>query len=43
MRILIVGAGVVGFNLAQELSKEGHDIAIIDQDREKMRRDFRYS
>jgi len=38
MRILIVGAGVVGFNLAQELSKEGHDIAIIDQNREKMRR-----
>jgi len=38
MRILIVGAGVVGFNLAQELSKEGHDIAIIDQNLEKMRR-----
>ncbi len=38
MRILIVGAGVVGFNLAKELSKEGHDIAIIDQNREKMRR-----
>jgi trk system potassium uptake protein TrkA len=38
MRILIIGAGVVGFNLAQELSKEGHDIAIIDQNLEKMRR-----
>jgi trk/ktr system potassium uptake protein len=38
MRILIVGAGVVGFNLAQELSKEGHDIAIVDQNPEKMRR-----
>ncbi|MDA0691378.1 MAG: Trk system potassium transporter TrkA [Nitrospinae bacterium] len=38
MRILIVGAGIVGFNLAQELSKEGHDIAIIDQNPEKMRR-----
>jgi trk system potassium uptake protein TrkA len=38
MRILIVGAGVVGFNLAQELSREGHDIAIIDQIPEKMRR-----
>ena len=32
MRILIVGAGIVGFNLAQELSQEGHDIAIIDID-----------
>ncbi len=38
MRILIVGAGVVGFNLAQELSKEGHDIAIIDKNREKIHR-----
>ena len=38
MRILIIGAGVVGFNLAQELSREGHDIAIIDQAPEKMRR-----
>ena len=38
MRILIVGAGVVGFNLAQELSKEGHDIAIIDENREKNQR-----
>jgi len=38
MRILIVGAGIVGFNLAKELSKEGHDIAIIDQDTEKIRR-----
>lgn len=38
MRILIAGAGVVGFNLAQELSKEGHDVAIIDQNQEKIRR-----
>ena len=38
MRILIVGAGIVGTNLAQELSQEGHDIAIIDEDTEKIRR-----
>ena len=38
MKILIVGAGVVGFNLARELSKEGHDIAIVDKDSEKIRR-----
>ena len=38
MRILIVGAGIVGFNLAQELSQEGHDIAIVDQDAERIRR-----
>jgi trk system potassium uptake protein len=38
MRILIVGAGIVGYNLAQELSQEGHDIAIVDQDSERIRR-----
>lgn len=38
MRILIVGAGIVGYNLAQELSQEGHDIAIVDQDAERTRR-----
>ncbi len=32
MKILIVGAGIVGFNLAEELSKEGHDISIVDRD-----------
>ncbi len=38
MRILIVGAGIVGYNLAHELSQEGHDIAIVDQDPERTRR-----
>ena len=38
MRILIVGAGIVGYNLAQELSQEGHDIAIVDQDPDRVRR-----
>ena len=37
MNILIVGAGIVGFNLAQELSHEGHDISIIDSDSEKIK------
>jgi len=37
MNILIVGAGIVGFNLAQELSHEGHDISIIDSDAEKIK------
>ena len=30
MRILIVGAGVVGSNLAEELSNSGHDVSIVD-------------
>ncbi len=32
MRIVIVGAGAVGFNLATELSREKHDIAVIEND-----------
>lgn len=30
MRIVIVGDGKVGFTLAEQLSKEGHDITVID-------------
>jgi len=37
MRILIVGAGIVGFNLAEELSQEGHDIAIVDIDGDRIK------
>jgi len=38
MRILIAGAGIVGNNLAEQLSEEGHDVSIIDEDTEKIRR-----
>ncbi|MHC4268779.1 MAG: Trk system potassium transporter TrkA [Planctomycetota bacterium] len=31
MKVLIIGAGAVGFNIAKQLSKEGHDISIIDE------------
>ena len=34
MRIVIVGGGIVGQNLAEELVAEDHDITIIDQDAE---------
>ncbi|MBE9570615.1 MAG: NAD-binding protein, partial [Proteobacteria bacterium] len=30
MKIIIVGAGQVGFNIAQELSEECHDVVLID-------------
>lgn len=33
MRIVIVGDGKVGSTLTQELSKEGHDVVVIDQNR----------
>jgi trk system potassium uptake protein TrkA len=32
MKVLIVGAGAVGFALAEHLSEEGHDIVLVDQD-----------
>ena len=32
MRIVLVGAGVVGFHLAEQLSGEGHDISVVDSD-----------
>lgn len=32
MYIIIVGAGEVGFNLAKQLSREGHDIVIVEHD-----------
>lgn len=38
MRVIIIGAGKVGYNLALELSKENHDVVIIDNDQEVLRR-----
>lgn len=37
MKIVIIGAGEVGYNLAMKLSKEGHDVVVIDHDPEKVR------
>lgn len=36
MKIIIAGAGAVGSHLAKMLSKEQHDIVLIDTDREKL-------
>ena len=38
MRIVVVGAGVVGFHLAERLSAEGHRITIIDADQDLVHR-----
>jgi trk system potassium uptake protein TrkA len=35
MKVIIVGAGEVGFHIADRLSREGHDVTIIELDREK--------
>jgi trk system potassium uptake protein TrkA len=37
MRIVIVGAGLVGSTLADRLSRDGHDVSVIDRDAEKVR------
>jgi NAD(P)-dependent dehydrogenase (short-subunit alcohol dehydrogenase family) len=36
MRVVIVGAGKVGFNIAQMLSMEGHDVVIIEKNEERL-------
>jgi trk system potassium uptake protein len=38
MRILIIGAGAVGFDLAQRLTAEGHEVVIVDSDPDKVQR-----
>ncbi|MEL6360083.1 MAG: Trk system potassium transporter TrkA [Pseudomonadota bacterium] len=37
MRVIIGGAGRVGFGIARRLSREGNDVTIIDQDKELIR------
>lgn len=37
MKVIIVGAGVVGTSLAEQLSTEGHQVAVVDQDRNRVR------
>lgn len=38
MKIIIVGAGEVGFHIAQRLSEEGHDVSLIDKGPEQIKR-----
>ena len=35
MRIVIVGAGEVGYSVARNLSADGHDIVIVEEDEER--------
>ena len=34
MNIIIAGDGKVGFTLAQQLTAEGHDVTLLDSDRQ---------
>jgi len=38
MNIIILGAGEVGFHIAMRLAAEGHDIAVVDSDKERIQR-----
>ncbi len=38
MRIIIVGAGAVGSHLAEQLSKEHHDVTVIEENKDRMQR-----
>lgn len=38
MNILILGAGEVGFHIAQRLAIEGNDVAVVDNDAERLQR-----
>ncbi|UCH63854.1 MAG: Trk system potassium transporter TrkA [Fidelibacterota bacterium] len=38
LKIIIIGAGEVGFNLAKELSREDYDITLVDINPEKVKR-----
>lgn len=37
MRVIVVGAGKVGFEIAHRLSGEGHDVVVVDKDPEALR------
>jgi trk system potassium uptake protein len=37
MRILILGAGEVGLHLARQLSEEGHDVVVVEENRDRAR------
>ena len=38
MEIIIVGGGKVGVTLVEQLSREGHNITLIDRDGDKLQR-----
>jgi trk system potassium uptake protein TrkA len=38
MKILIIGAGQVGYFLCERLSLEGHEVTLIDRSQENLRR-----
>jgi trk system potassium uptake protein len=37
MRVMILGAGEVGFHLARQLSEESHDVVVVEESRDRVR------
>lgn len=37
MKIVIVGAGKIGYSLAEYLANENHDITVVDIDKDKVK------
>lgn len=37
MRVLIVGAGAAGYSLASQLSREGHDVSLVESDENRLK------
>ncbi|GMV96824.1 MAG: hypothetical protein AMXMBFR83_11840 [Phycisphaerae bacterium] len=35
MNVIVTGAGLVGFHIAERLSQEGHDVTVIERNRDK--------
>jgi len=38
VKVLVLGAGEVGFHIALRLSREGNDVVVVDQDAERLKR-----
>ena len=38
MKTLIIGGGIVGYNIAARLVEEGHDVTVVDEDDETLER-----
>ena len=38
LKIVLIGAGEVGYNVAKDLSADGHDIIIVEENEERVQR-----
>lgn len=43
MKIVIVGAGKIGYSLAEELANENHDITVVDIEKGKGKASVRHA